>query len=79
MLKGKFNLITFIQISTCHRCTSISFKDRETMETFSKEEHFITETINPFYSNVTFLYPQKTSENLWFSDVFRGYRNVTLD
>ena len=28
--------------------------------------------INPFSSSVTFLY-------LWFSDIFRGYRNVTLD
>ena len=36
-------------------------------------------SINPLESNVTFLYPLKTSENLWFSDVFRGYRNVTLD
>ena len=36
-------------------------------------------TIKPFKSNVAFLYPLKTSENLWFSDVFRGYRNVTLD
>ena len=35
--------------------------------------------LNPFQSSVTFLYPLKTSENLWFSDVFRGYRNVTLD
>ena len=35
--------------------------------------------INPFYSSVTFLYPLKTSENQRFSDVFRGYRNVTLD
>ena len=26
--------------------------------------------INPFWSSVTFL---------WFSDVFRGYRNVTLN
>ena len=26
---------------------------------------------------VTFLYPLKTSENQIFSDVFRGYRNVT--
>ena len=34
--------------------------------------------INPFYANVPFLYPLKTSENLWFSDVFRGYRNGTL-
>ena len=36
-------------------------------------------TINPFSSSVTLLYPLKTSKNLWFSDVFRGYRNVTLD
>ena len=30
-------------------------------------------------SSVTFLYHQKTSENLRFSDVFRRYKNVTLD
>ena len=35
--------------------------------------------INPFQSSVTFLYPMKTSENQRFSNVFRGYRNVTLD
>ena len=35
--------------------------------------------VNPFSPSVTFLYPLKTSENLWLSDVFRGYRNVTLD
>ena len=34
--------------------------------------------INPFHTNVPFLYPLKTLENLWFSDVFRGYRNGTL-
>ena len=32
----------------------------------------------PVGSSVTFLYPLKTSENLWFSDVFRGYGNMTL-
>ena len=26
-----------------------------------------------------FLYPLKTSESLWFSDVSKGYRNRTLD
>ena len=36
-------------------------------------------SLNPFYSSVTFLQPLKTSENQRFSDVFRGYRNVTLD
>ena len=34
---------------------------------------------NPFSSSVTFLYPPKTSENLWFCDVFGRYRNVILD
>ena len=29
-------------------------------------------------TNVPFLYPLKTPENFWFSDVFRGYRNGTL-
>ena len=33
---------------------------------------------NLFQVNVVFLYPLKTSENLWFSDVFRGYRKGTL-
>ena len=34
--------------------------------------------INPFSTNVPLLYPLKTSENLQFSDVFRGYRSGTL-
>ena len=33
---------------------------------------------NPFQPNVPFLFPLKTSENLWFSNIFRGYRNGTL-
>ena len=34
--------------------------------------------INPFSTNVPLLYPLKTTENLRFSDVFRGYRSGTL-
>ena len=30
-------------------------------------------------ANIPLLYPLKTSENQRFSDVFRGYRNGTLD
>ena len=30
--------------------------------------------INPFHATGLFLYPLKTLENLWFPDVFRGYR-----
>ena len=33
---------------------------------------------NPYFPSVTFLYPLKTPWNLRFSDVFMGYRNVTL-
>ena len=29
--------------------------------------------LNIFLANVPILYPLKTQENLWFSDVFRGY------
>ena len=38
----------------------------------------LTRPINPFSTNVPLLYPLKTSENLRFSDVFRGYRIETL-
>ena len=31
-----------------------------------------------FRVDVPFIYPLETSENFWFSDVFRGYRNGTL-
>ena len=34
--------------------------------------------VNPFSTSVPLLYPLKTSENLRFSDVFRGYRSGTL-
>ena len=34
--------------------------------------------INPFSTNVPFLLPLKTSENLQFSDVFVGYRGEQL-
>ena len=30
--------------------------------------------VNPFHATGVILYPLKTSENLWFSDIFRGYR-----
>ena len=38
----------------------------------------MVENIKPFSSNVPLLHPLKTSENLRFSDVFRGYKIGTL-
>ena len=31
-------------------------------------------SLKRFRATGLFLYPLKTSENIWFSDVFRGYR-----
>ena len=36
------------------------------------------QSFNPFSTNVPLLYPLKTSENLLFSGVFKGYRSGTL-
>ena len=41
-------------------------------------KHSFKNSFNPFKFDVTFLCLLKTSANLWFSDVFRGYRNETL-
>ena len=35
--------------------------------------------IMPFHAIGFFLYPLKTSENLWFSNVFKGYRNKPIE
>ena len=34
--------------------------------------------INPFHSTDLFWYPPETSENFWFSDVFRGYQKRSV-
>ena len=49
-------------------------------ESFLHQTESITQyqNFNPFSSNVPLLYPLKTSENLRFSDIFRGYRIGTL-
>ena len=39
---------------------------------------FENEYFNSSQANVPFLHPLKTSGNLWFSDVFRGYRKGIL-
>ena len=34
--------------------------------------------INAFIAYIAFLYPMETTENLWFTDIFRGYRNGAI-
>ena len=42
---------------------------------FKKFPSATNQTINPFHTTRLFLYPLKTSENLWFFEVFRMYGN----
>ena len=37
-----------------------------------------TPIIKPFHATDLFLYPLKISKNLWFSDVFKGYRKRSV-
>ena len=37
-------------------------------------ENHVTVLVKPLHATGLFLYPLKTSEILWFSDVFRGYK-----
>ena len=41
-------------------------------------DNWIEYWVSSFHANGPFLYPLKTLGNVWFSDVFRGYRNGKL-
>ena len=50
-----------------------------TEEILNEKRHFfvhVASVIRPSQADVPFLQPLKTSENLWFSNIFRGYRTV---
>ena len=48
------------------------------VETASNILRIMASFINPFYTADLLWYPLKTSENLWFSDVFRGYQKRSV-
>ena len=43
-----------------------------------KEKKLPNNALNPFHTTGLFQYPLKTSENLWFSDVFRWYQKKSV-
>ena len=63
--------LLLITSEACYRLRTTSPKNQKWLEVFLA-------VISPFYPNVPFLYPLKTSENQSFFDVFRGYGNGTL-
>ena len=82
--KGKENIDSEAEISkeiiTEARCTILHEREFEDSSRIRNNENgnsrfSCTRNINPFYVTGLFLYPLKTSETLWFSDIFRGCRN----
>ena len=52
-----------------------SSKRKSYLDSWKKDEYRKNRqgnAFNPFWSNVPFIYPLKTSENLWLSDDFKG-------
>ena len=48
------------------------------MKSMTELDKSVGNGVNPFHASGLFWYPLKTSENLWFSDVFRGYQKRTV-
>ena len=63
----------------------VSFAKTQKVDKFFYKMYFtepffiVRLTFNSFQSSAIFPYPMETPENQRFSDVFRWYRNVTLD
>ena len=70
------SMLSFSMIPLVKECESIKYPLCQWGLKYNFKIKKITITL--FHVCVPFLYPLKTSENLWFSDVFRGYKNVTL-
>ena len=72
LLFWKFDCLIKIMLLHC----SLSIKKIEPKKVYFNIKHFTTvHTLIQLSPIFPFLYPLKTSENLWFSDIFKGYRN----
>ena len=64
--KSTYYFPSSLGISLCTTMKSSTFVNHDDIRTYNAL------ILKPFQANVPFIYPLKTSENLWFSDVFRG-------
>ena len=51
---------------------------RESLSTRNDEGKLFRINIDSFHANISFLYSLKTSENILFSGILKGYRNRRL-
>ena len=71
---GNKRLIYFRLMSPAHKETKQFIYKGNQLTVFYMMTALFINSFNPFHATNLFLYPLKTSENLRFSDVFRGYR-----
>ena len=76
------NSVNFIRsylANKLQRCKiNDSFSEWENTPWCSTGFNFRSTTLNPFHATDLFWYPLKILENLWFSDVFRGYQKRSV-
>ena len=62
--------------NVCFEKIGVSISERSLLpveELFLNKHHASSSQVNLFYATSLFLYPLKISENLWFTDIFKGY------
>ena len=63
-----------LKVFSCEIFDTLFSCEDDDIGRFSNLHYTFIYVINPFHATGLFLYPLETSEKLWFSDVFRGYR-----
>ena len=81
LLRGAFRSQIFVMELLVKKSLQLLFQNENfyftTILQLSKRSWPLV-AINPFSTNVPLLYPLRTSKNLRFSDIFRGYKSGTL-
>ena len=72
-----YSMELFANIALCFSIIASARLFSLVWDLFSKTFRLLY-SIYPFHTNVSLLYPLKTSKNVWFYEVFKVYRNETL-
>ena len=74
-----FKIITYVPLETLKNFLRKNWISSVHSQPYMKRAYPVTYVVpNPFHDTDLFRYPLKTSENLWFSDVFRGYQKRSV-
>ena len=65
----------YLPLSQLNVSFFLHLSNKQKLQSMSWPSGFNNISCNLFLATGLFLYPMKISENFWFSDIFRGYRN----